>query len=181
MPDYKALIEHLKAMDKPSLLVFLGNRDARRSPNVYELSYGLYYLGLRNMQENVYGEGLQHLHNAADQYCNPLAMVKLAMFYSMSKEQMVSTFGEQAISFAQDWSKTYFYINAALHVSGIILKSSNDKTILNLVVANGLGILDSFNMASVKAAFDFAGAEKSLPAQLLRVEEQYRRLFGGLS
>lgn len=160
-------------MDKASLLAFLDTR-----PNAYGQSYGLYYLGLRCLQDNTLGEGLQNLHRAADDYCNAFAMVKLAMFYSMSKQNVVATFGEsQATSFVQDWSKSYFYINAALHLSGLILKNTNDKTVLDLVVANGLGILDSFNMASVKAAFDFAAAEKKLNAQLMQVETRYRQLF----
>ncbi|MCP4438768.1 MAG: hypothetical protein GY810_07470 [Aureispira sp.] len=146
---------------------------------LYEASYGLHYMGNRYLQSGDFRHGIHFLEVAADEYFNPLSMLKLARIYYMSAEQIQASFPNGALDgFSQDWKKAYYYINMSLSLTEEITGGRRGHYLIDVVVFNGIGILDELSAHAQQGDFDEEAARKYVDEHMQPNLNLYKYMYG---
>ena len=147
--------------------------------NWHEASFGVYYLGSSYLMNEDFKNALECYIDAAENYINPMALVKIARINFIPKDELPSYISKLK-SFEPDIEIAYLSINKAMESANFIIKKQKDDTaqyIIELVVANGLGLLDTFNTPSVKEQFNIKKADKKLKNAIKQMEEKYQIIY----
>jgi hypothetical protein len=160
--------------DKEQLL----NKLEHEATTLYEVSYGLYFLAMRYMQQEAYQDGFRYLRIAADDYLNPLAMVKLARVYYHGAQKM-NIPPEVEITREEDLVSAYYYITLAFQIGGVITDSFGKNKVLDAIVNSGLALLDTFNLPDIKKKLAADSAESTLLESVPEKVRIYREMYLG--
>lgn len=160
--------------DKEELL----NQLEQEAMTLYEVSYGLYCLSMRCMQQEAYQDGFRYLSIAADDYLNPLAMVKLARLYYHGAQKM-NIPPEVLVSREQDLVRAYYYITLAFQIGGVITDTFGKNKVLDAIVNSGLALLDTFNLPDIKQKLAVQSADSTLLESLPEKVGIYREMYLG--
>lgn len=169
------LCESLKAQS----LEEIKERLTKESLGLYEASFGLHYMGNRYLQSGDFQHGFHFLEVAADEYLNPLAMLKLARIYYMPTEKLAESFPEGSLQgFEQDWQRAYYYINMSLSITERITGGRRGHYLIDVVVFNGVGILDQLTAYGQQGKFDEVAARKYVDEHMPKNLTLYERMYG---
>ena len=148
--DLESSYRRFKEMDEEAVQEALANEDL----NLYEISNALLMLANKQFQDNRIDQGMKAITAAANDYHNPMAMVQLARI-AYHGDQYGKMLPEGSnLDIRTDLGKAFYYVNRSFESCRILHDATGQKFALDLCVANGLGLLDSFQLQEVKAKFD---------------------------
>lgn len=169
------LCEHFKAQSLEEIKEEL----SKEGLGLYEASYGLHYIGNRYLQAGDFKHGFHFLEVAADEYLNPLSMLKLARIYYMPTQKLEESFPEGGLDgFKQDWQRAYYYINMSLSITEQITGGRRGHYLIDVVVFNGVGILDELSAYGQQGKFDEATARKYVDQHMPDNLALYEYMYG---
>lgn len=172
--DVNEMLASYTKLDQEQLLKTL----EQEATTLYEVSYGLYFLSMRYMQQEAYQDGFRYLAIAADDYLNPLAMVKLARLYYHGAQKM-NIPPEVEVSREQDLVRAYYYITLAFQIGGVITDTFGKNKVLDAIVNGGLALLDTFNLPDIKKKLAAESAGSTLLESVPEKVRIYREMYLG--
>ncbi len=137
-------------MDKLQIKAAMDSTDL----SLHEISYALYFWAMRHIQEGKVQNGYQLLKVAADDYLNPLAMVKLARINFHGSKALQQGSNPIDLDLDKDLETSYYYITLAFEVTRVLNDKTGDKVMLNHVVNSGLALYDTFGMNQLEEGFN---------------------------
>ena len=171
--EAKPIVDKLTKMRKEEVKNFIDSA----ALSLTEVSYSLYFWAMRHIQEGKVDEGVKLLKLTADNYLNPMAMTKLARLKYHGSEAFTKSTPNANATFEKDLKESFYYINLAFEITQIISEKSNDKTVLNYVVNDGLALFDTFHAMDVQNKFDSKGVKEQQKKKRREALEQYRTLY----
>ena len=136
--DGNQLIDQYLEMDKNQVEQHMNDKDL----TLHEISNAVYFYAMRHIQENKVQDGFEMLHIAADDYLNPIAITKLARIYYHGP----AAFGkDHNLKMEKDLEKSFYYINLAFNVTGVVKEKTGGKKVIDMVVNSGLALFDTFH------------------------------------
>ncbi|MBX2875168.1 MAG: hypothetical protein KTR30_23795 [Saprospiraceae bacterium] len=137
-------------MDKPQIEATMDSTDL----SLHEISYALYFWAMRHIQEGKIKEGYELLKVAADDYLNPIAMVKLARINFHGSQALQQGKTPIDLELDKDLETSYYYITLAFEITRVLNEKTGDKVMLNHVVNSGLALYDTFGMNQLEEGFN---------------------------
>ncbi|MEM7534562.1 MAG: FG-GAP-like repeat-containing protein [Chloroflexota bacterium] len=119
-----------------------------------EVVFALHYYAMRHLQAYELERGIELLHIAADQYYDPLSMVKLARLYHHGSESIADSAPagtEIDIAIEPDEALATYYILTAFELTGVYGGLLSDYSVARLVVGEGLALYDTVTAGSSAA------------------------------
>ncbi len=145
-----SLFNSYTKMDKTQIQTAMDSTDL----SLHEISYALYFWAMRHIQEGKIKQGYQLLKVAADDYLNPIAMVKLARINYHGSQALQQGKNPIDLQLDKDLETSYYYITLAFEVTRVLNEKTGDKVMLNHVVNSGLGLYDTFGMNQLEEGFN---------------------------
>ena len=142
--------------------------------NLYQVSNALLVLSNHYLQATREAEGIAILKRLVDDYHNPMAMVTLARINFHGFEEAP---GGTATRIIKDLGKAYYLINRGIETAGVLEKRTGQKYALDRCVANGLGLLDSYQLAKVKASFNYEDHQEKIATQIKKDLEAFVDMY----
>ncbi len=151
----------------------------RPNTDLFTISYGYYFLGMRQLENNKVKKGLASLHRAADDLLNPLAMSQLALIYSQKKEDISKQTQQEGIDFKQDFGLSFQYLIQALNISVYTMDYFKDRTALDDVQRYRAPLLQIIEKRDSLAwpGFNFLKAEEKAKKERPQLEQKFKILF----
>ncbi len=179
-PDLKKLCDDLFEIEGREKLE---KRLSKADIDLFEVSYIFYTLGVDYLRHNDFEKGMQYLHIAADDYLNPLAMIRLARIYVETKEVVSSKFPQGAVKdFEQDFQKVYHYLHWALNTAILTMEYFKDRYAIDIVNEIATPLIDGFEGQNPKFSppsdFDKDAAAKDMEKQLPTIRAEFEKLYG---
>lgn len=174
--DLFRLQEELEKLDKAAIEKRLG----KKALGLLEASYLFNTLGLRYFQEDNFKKGMHYHKVAADQYLNPLAMVRLAHIYSDSASAVQKKFPNADLSgFEQDFEKVYHYLHYGLNMAILTMEGFQDDSAVKEVNYMSRSLTDLFQSrdSSILGDFDVKAAEEAMKKELPAIREKFETLY----
>lgn len=157
--DYEKSISRFKNLSKEELHTMI----EEDSLNLYEVSNALLILANHHLQKAEVAKGLPLLEVAAYDYHNPLAMVTLARANFQGYQKDPS--GTEPV-IVRDLEKAFYLVNRAFETAGLLHEKTGQKWALDRSVGGGLGLLDSYQTATVKKEFNAQEHSARISAQV---------------
>lgn len=174
--DLFRLQEELEKLDKGAI----EKRLEKKGLALVEASYLFNTLGLRYFQEDNFKKGMYYHKVAADQYLNPLAMVRLAHIYSDSASDVQKKFPNAELSgFEQDFEKVYHYLHYGLNMAILTMERFQDDSAVKEVNYMSRSLTDLFQSrdSSILGDFDVQAAEEAMKKELPAIREKFENLY----
>ena len=168
-----SLFNSYTKMDKPQIQAAMDSTDL----SLHEISFALYFWAMRHIQEGKIKQGYDLLKVAADDYLNPIAMVKLARINFHGSQALQQ--GKQAIDLEleKDLETSYYYITLAFEITRVLNEKTGDKVMLNHVVNGGLALYDTFGMNQLEEGFNRKEVSEQFSGVWTEKFEEYSALY----
>ena len=176
-PDILTLTGELEKLDRAGVEARL----QKKGLGLMEASYLFYTLGLRYFQEEDFQNGMKYQKLAADQYLNPLAMIRLAHIYTDSTSSVQKMFPEADLGdFEQDFDKVYHYLHYGLNMAILSMEHFQDNYVVKEAnfMSGPLTNLFQARDSSVIGNFDVKAAEAAMKAELPAIREKFEAFYG---
>ena len=132
---------------------------------------------MRHIQEGQVEEGYRLLKVCADDYLNPMAMVKVARINFHGSEALQRPGQPVDLHLAKDLETSYYYIILAFEVTRVLNEETGDKAILNHVVNSGLALYDTFGMNQMEEGFDSKSLSAAFADRWAAQLQQYQEMY----
>lgn len=175
-PDLSNLNEKFSKSSKEEIEKMLN----KKGINIFDVSYGMHYLGNRYFAEDNFEKGMYYQHLAADKYLNPLAMLRLAIMYSKTKEEIASNLPQGTkIDFERDYEKSFRYMIWALNTAVLTMEYFEDRTIVDDINRYGAPIIKLYEKpdSNMLKVFDIDKAEKKAKKELPEIEAAFLKVY----
>ncbi len=175
--DWLSLAEELETADSKEVK----KRLERKGIELAETSYLFYALALSYFKEEKFDEALAALKVAADQYYNPLAMVRLAWIYADTKAEVQKRFPKADLSnFEQDYQKVYDYVHYGLSAAIFMMERFDDRYCVDEVNLISRPLTDRFiaKDSTVIGDFDTQAAAAALEQALPQLQKDFEATYG---
>lgn len=168
--------------DRSHLMKILKKEDV----TLYEVSYGLYYLGLSYLKEGDVEHGVKLLHASAEDYLNPMALSEMARIYYHGDEELHHIFPKEHLEgvhlgIEQNIEKSFVTLNLAFEIAHEVHKKYNSSEILKLVSRDGVELLERFTFNNETDQLkDTEEHRKTLAEDLkkdLELLETYKKMY----
>lgn len=145
--------------------------------SLHEISYALYFWAMRHIQAGQVKEGYNLLKVAADDYLNPLAMVKLARINFHGSRALQQ--GDQPMDLVldKDLEVSYYYITLAFELTRVLNDKTGDKVMLNHVVNSGLALYDTFGTNQLSEGFNRKELSEKLSGTWTEKMDQFVEMY----
>lgn len=168
-----ALFNAYTKMDKLQIQAAMDSTDL----SLHEISYAIYFWAMRHIQEGKVKDGYELLKVAADDYLNPVAMVKLARINFHGSQALQQ--GNQPIDLAleKDLETSYYYITLAFELTRVLNDRTGDQVMLNHVVNSGLALYDTFGTNQLNEGFNRKEMSEKLFSTWKEKIDQFSHLY----
>jgi hypothetical protein len=175
-PDLMVLTDKLSEMNRGGIEKFL----EKKGLSLFEASYALHFLGNRYFSENQFDKGMLYQQIAADYYLNPYAMLRLALIYSKSADEIQKSLPKgQATYFKQDFAKSFYYLHWAINTAIMTMEYFSDRTVAEDINRFGAPIISLYEKkdAAILGNFDITAAEKKAVDNLPIIKATFEKLY----
>jgi hypothetical protein len=175
--DLFSLTEELEKLDKEAI----EKRLEQKGLTIMEASYLFNTLGLRYFQDDNFSKGMHYHKVAADQYLNPLAMLRLAHIYTDSAAVVQAKFPDADLNgFEQDFDKVYHYLHYGLNMAILTMEHFQDDYPVKEVnfMSGPLTKLFESRDSSILGDFDVKAAEEAMKKELPTIREKFESFYG---
>lgn len=175
-PDLMALNQKMSEAKKEEIEKLL----QKKGLNFFEASYALHYLGNRYFAEDNFEKGLFYQHLAADEYLNPYAMLRLAIMYSKSKEDIATRLPKgKEIKFERDYAKSFRYLLWALNTAVLTMEYFEDRTAVDDINKFGAQLIEFYEKrdSNLLRDFDIAKAEEKGKKELPEIKAMFLKVY----
>jgi len=176
-PDLMALNQKLSEAKKEEIEKIL----QKKGLNFFEASYALHYLGNRYFADDNFEKGMFYQHLAADEYLNPYAMLRLAIMYSKTKEEIAARLPKgKEINFERNFPKSFRYLLWALNTAILTMEYFEDRTAVDDINKFGAPLIELYEKrdSSLLKDFDIAKAEENGKKELPEIEAKFLKVYG---
>jgi hypothetical protein len=175
-PDLLALTQKLNEAKKEEIEKLL----QKKGLNFFEASYGLHYLGNRYFAEDDFEKGMYYQQLAADEYLNPYAMLRLAIIYSKTKEEISSKLPKgKKIDFERDYEKSFRYLLLAINTAVLTMEYFEDRSVMDDINKFGAPLVELYEKrdSSLLKDFDIAKSEEKAKKELPDIKAAFLRVY----
>jgi hypothetical protein len=175
-PDLMALTQKLNEAKKEEIEKML----QKKGLNFFEASYGLHYLGNRYFAEDDFEKGIYYQQLAADEYLNPYAMLRLAIIYSKTKEEISAKLPKgKKIEFERDYEKSFRYLLWSINTGVLTMEYFEDRTVMDDINKFGAPLIELYEKrdSSLLRDFDIAKAEEKAKKEVPEIKAAFLRVY----
>ncbi len=175
-PDLLALTQKLNEAKKEEIEKLL----QKKGLNFFEASYGLHYLGNRYFAEDDFEKGMYYQQLAADEYLNPYAMLRLAIIYSKTKEEISSKLPEgKKIDFERNYEKSFRYLLLAINTAVLTMEYFEDRSVMDDINKFAAPLVELYEKrdSSLLKDFDIAKSEERAKKELPDIKAAFLRVY----
>jgi len=167
--ELQALLDELKNKDIASIKKDL----SAKGVDLLRVCYGMYYLGNNYAQEGDFEEALKYHKIAAEQYLNPLSMLKMAQLYFKGSAVLPNA----NISFEPDLAKAYEHLHHAMECVTEITLNNRSHLLAKITKDNGRYLLDELNKEAESGAFDKEAVRQKLKEELPDILSHLKEMY----
>ncbi len=161
------ILEEFALLDTTQLLRQLAANDLELN----RASYGLFYLANNYAKVGDMQRFLKYHKIAAEQYLNPLSMLKMAQIYQKGLPQI-------SPSIPTDWERSYTYMLQAMECLSVITLNNRSHILARNTKGFDMFMLEQLDKAAAEGKFDKekvrAKLKKELPDLLSKLNEMYQ-------
>jgi hypothetical protein len=137
-------------------------------------------LGNRYFAEDDFEKGMYYQQLAADEYLNPYAMLRLAIIYSKTKEEISSKLPKgKKIEFERDYEKSFQYLLLAINTAVLTMEYFEDRSVMDDINKFGAPLVELYEKrdSSLLKDFDIAKSEEKAKKELPDIKAAFLRVY----